>query len=143
MRRKTSAELRVVGTANVIVRKAFDEIERCRVEGNKLPQIYEALVVEHDLRVTFGSFKNAYYKHRQNKKGHSRENYQQSQVVEPEPEIRQEPAKTYSSSRSTEKAIEKETDTNSEDSNRPFQRLELGGTIEEQQAIAAEYFNQY
>lgn len=66
MELETSEELKVAGTTDVVVRRLLTTIERCREEGNKIPQIYRALVQRHGIKMTLGSFRNAYYRQRQN-----------------------------------------------------------------------------
>lgn len=152
------------GAPRAVIKEHWETIEHHRNKGITLNQIYIALSKKEGFegRICFVAFKSCYY--RQRKLKHSGEAKRDpvaiSKVAEtvPLPEIPiksdkdskpsgeiQSPALSVSSNQTTPSldAVEKANpEHKAKKTVGKFKRLELGGTIEEQQAIAAQYFNQ-
>lgn len=153
--------------AREVIEKYWETIGHYRSQGRSLSQIYIALSKRdgYEDRISFAAFKASYYRQRKLKcSGDAkRDPVTINKVAEtaPLPEIPiksnknskpsgeiQSPALSLTSNQTTPSldAVEKadpepEAKKSVKKSVGEFKRLELGGTIEEQQAIAAAYFN--
>ncbi len=147
-----------------VIEEYWETIEYYRSQGRSLNQIYIALSKKDSFedRISFAAFKGCYYKQRKLKRNGEakRDPVAISKVAEtvPLPEIPiksnknskpsgeiQSPVLSESSNQATPSldAVEKaDAEPEAKKTVGKFKRLELGGTIEEQQAIARAYFNQ-
>lgn len=142
MKLEKTGELEVAGTTDVVVRRFLNTIERYREEGNKIPQIYMALVRKHGIKMTLGSFRNAYYRQRQNYTSDLPLSSPSatSQLQRDPPET---PNKVSSDSKRSCKVVDKaDPEPKAKKSVGEFKRLEIGGTLEQRRAIARAHFNQ-
>lgn len=152
------SELDFEPTSGEIVFAWMDVIEKYRKVKKTLPQIHAALLKKPDFSLSFSSFKHHYYQLRKERSNESPPSTSvpsngrvSSSVViaEPVPESRKPDIGSYEKksqevSQSPEFSEGTNAATKSTDrkTTPPFKRIEIGGSMEEREAIARALFNQ-
>lgn len=157
-------DLNFAGASREVIEEYWETIEHYRNQGRSLNQIYIALSKKDGFedRISFAAFKTCYYKQRNLKRsGEAKSDpvainkvaetaplseipTKSDKISKPYGEI--QPSVLSESSNQAKPSLDAVGKADSEHKAKKtvdeFKRLELGGTIEEQQAIATEYFNQ-